>query len=80
VRKTLLATVVALVIGFPEGSCFADGLAVNGYTASAAESQAIPANGVQASPSADHASFTAPKVAQTAGRKCYYVLDVLLCD
>ena len=81
-RKTLIATGVALVIGVPGVPCFADDLAVNGYAASPAKLQTIPANGVQAASPADHASVTARTVVQTAtaGRNCYYVLDVLLCD
>ena len=29
---------------------------------------------------AERASFTAPASAEPSGQKCYYVLDVLLCD
>ena len=79
-RKILIATVVAFVIGFHGVACFADDHAVNGHAAAPAELQAIPANGMQAAAPADPAVVTTPKVAQTAGRKCYYVLDVLLCD
>ena len=79
-RKTLIAIVVAFVIGYPGVACVADDHAVNGYAASPAQLQAISANGTQAAAPADHASAATPRVAQTTGRKCYYVLDVLLCD
>jgi hypothetical protein len=29
---------------------------------------------------AEHASFTPPSATQPSSKKCYYVLDVLLCD
>ena len=77
-RKTLIAIGVAL-IGFPGGSCFADGRAVNGYTASPAELQTISSIGARPT-AADHASTTTSGQTRTAGPKCYYVLDVLLCD
>ncbi len=79
-RKTLIATVAAFVIGYPGVACVADDHAVNGYAASSAQLQDISANGTRAAAPADHASAATPRVAQTAGRKCYYVLDVLLCD
>jgi len=47
VRKNLVATVVAFVIGFAGVPCFADGHDVNGYTASAAELQAVSAVGMR---------------------------------
>jgi len=80
VRKTLIATCLAFVIGCPSVPCFADGHVVNGYAASPAELQTPAANAVRAALPPDHASITAPTIAQTAGQKCYYVLDVLLCD
>ena len=79
-RKILIATVVAFVIGLPDVACLADDHAVQSYAPSPTQLQAIPANGMQAASPADHASVIAPTVAQTATRKCYYVLDVLLCD
>jgi hypothetical protein len=79
VRKTLIATCVALVIGCPSVPCSADGHVVNGYAASPAELQTPAATAVRAASPPDHAS-TAPTIAQTPGQKCYYVLDVLLCD
>jgi hypothetical protein len=80
VRKNLVATVVAFVIGFAGVPCFADGHAVNGYAASPAELQAVSAVGMRPTSPADHASATTSPEAPPGGRKCYYVLDVLLCD
>lgn len=79
-RNNLIATVVALLIGFPGVPSFADSHAMNGYTASPADLQTIPAVGMRPTSPVDHAAATTPVEAQTAGRKCYYVLDVLLCD
>ena len=59
---------------------FAGSYIVNGRAASPAEAQHLVANGVQpgAWVAAERAAFTAS--ASTSGQKCYYVLDVLLCD
>jgi hypothetical protein len=90
-KKTL--TAIALVLGFGLFSApgFAAGYVVNGHAASPAEAQALAANGVRQGnwvvngygiAPADHASFETRVPAETAnpGKKCYYVLDVLLCD
>ena len=63
---------------------------VNGHAASPAEAQHLVASGVQQgawvvngygiAPAAERASFTAPASTEPSGKKCYYVLDVLLCD
>jgi hypothetical protein len=92
-KKTLTA-IAALVLGF--GLCSAPSFAatdyvVNGRAASPAEAQALAADGIHRGNwvvngygivSADHASFETRVPAETAssGNKCYYVLDVLLCD
>ncbi len=90
-KKTL--TAIALVLGFGLSSApsFATGYVVNGRAASPAEAQALAANGVQQGnwvvngygvAPADRTSFETRLPAETAssGKKCYYVLDVLLCD
>jgi hypothetical protein len=91
-KKTL--TAIALVLGFGLFSApgfAATGYVVNGHAASPAEAQALAADGVQKGnwvvngygiAPADHAAFETRVAADTAssGKKCYYVLDVLLCD
>ena len=37
-------------------------------------------NGYGIAPAAERAAFTAPASTEASGQKCYYVLDVLLCD
>jgi hypothetical protein len=37
-------------------------------------------NGYGIAPAAERAAFTAPAATEPRGQKCYYVLDVLLCD
>ena len=63
---------------------------VNGHVASPAEAQHLVATGVQQgawvvngygiAPAAERATFAAPAANEPSGKKCYYVLDVLLCD
>jgi hypothetical protein len=91
-KKTL--TAIALILGFglfSVPSFAATGYVVNGRAASPAEAQALADNGVHQGnwvvngygiAPADHASFETRTPAETAssGKKCYYVLDVLLCD
>jgi hypothetical protein len=91
-KTTLTALVLILGFGlFSAPSFAATGYVVNGRAASPAEAQALAANGVQKGnwvvngygiAPADHASFDSRTPAETAssGKKCYYVLDVLLCD
>jgi hypothetical protein len=94
-KKTLITTALGLglVLGFGLFSApsFAGGYVVNGHAASPAEAQALAANGVRQGnwvvngygiAPANHASFETRATAETvpSGKKCYYVLDVLLCD
>jgi hypothetical protein len=90
-KKTLIATALILGFGLFSAPSFAGGYVVNGHAASPAEAQALAANGVRQGnwvvngygiAPADHASFETriPVETVTAGKKCYYVLDVLLCD
>jgi hypothetical protein len=89
--KTLITpTVLALGLGFLSTTPgFAGGYIVNGHAASPAEAQALVASGVQQGAwvvngygiaSAERASFSTPAATEPTGKKCYYVLDVLLCD
>jgi hypothetical protein len=90
--KTLITTVLALGLGLLSTTSFAaaGSYIVNGRTASPAEAQHLVANGVQPgawvvngygiAPAAERAAFTAPAATEPRGQKCYYVLDVLLCD
>jgi hypothetical protein len=87
--KTLISTALALGLGFLSTS-FAASYIVNGRTASPAEAQHLVASGVQPgawvvngygiAPAGERAAFTASASAEPSGQKCYYVLDVLLCD
>ena len=87
--KTLITTALALGLGLLSTPSFAGSYVVNGRTASPAEAQHLVASGVQPgawvvngygiAPAAERA-VTAPSSTEANGRKCYYVLDVLLCD
>ena len=88
--KTLITTtVLTLGLGFLSTPGFASNYTVDGRAASPAEAQALAATGVQQGAwvvngygiaPAERASFIAPAAKEASGKKCYYVLDVLLCD
>ena len=88
--KTLITAALALGLGFLSTPSFAGSYIVNGRAASPAEAQHLVANGVQPgawvvngygiAPAAERAAVTAPASTEPSGQKCYYVLDVLLCD
>ena len=87
--KTLITTALALGLGLLSTPSFAGSYIVNGRTASPAEAQHLVASGVQPGAwvvngygiaPAEHASFAAPASTDPSGQKCYYVLDVLLCN
>ena len=88
--KTLITTtVLALGLGFLSAPSFASNYIVNGHAASPAEAQVLVASGVQQGAwvvngygiaPAERTSFTTPATTEASGKKCYYVLDVLLCD
>jgi hypothetical protein len=88
--KTLITTALALGLGLLSTPSFAGSYVVNGRAASPAEAQHLVANGVQPgawvvngygiAPAAERATLTAPAANEPSGKKCYYVLDVLLCD
>ena len=86
-KQILITTALAMGLGFLSTPSFASGYTVNGHAASLAEAQHLVASGVQQGAwvvngygiaPAEHASFTATE--PSSGKKCYYVLDVLLCD
>ena len=88
-KQTLITTALALGLSFFSAPSFASGYVVNGHAASPAEAQVLVASGVQQGESvvngygiapAERASLTAPASTEASGKKCYYVLDVLLCD
>ena len=84
--KTLITTALALGLGLLSTPSFAGSYVVNGRAASPAEAQHLVASGVQPgawvvngygiAPAAEHATAST----EPSGKKCYYVLDVLLCD
>jgi len=88
-KQTLITTVLALGLSFLSTPGFASGYIVNGHAASPAEAQHLVTTGVQQGAwvvngygiaPAEHAAVTAPASTEPSGQKCYYVLDVLLCD
>jgi hypothetical protein len=89
-KQTLITTVLALGLSFLSSPSFASSYIVNGRAASPAEAQHLVASGVQPgawvvngygiAPAAERATFTAPAASESSGHKCYYVLDVVLCD
>jgi hypothetical protein len=88
--KTLITTALALGFGLLSTPSFAGSFIVNGHAASPVEAQQLVASGVQQgawvvngygiAPAAERASLTAPASTEPSGKRCYYVLDVLLCD
>ena len=88
--KTLITTALALGLGLLSTPSFAGSYIVNGRTASPAEAQHLVASGVQPgawvvngygiAPAAERAVVTAPASTEPSSKRCYYVLDVLLCD
>ena len=86
-KQTLTTIALALGLGLLSTPSFASGYVVNGHAASPAEAQHLIASGVQQGAwvvngygiaPAEHASFNSGT--EPSGKKCYYVLDVLLCD
>ena len=86
-KKTLVATVLALGLGLLGSPAFAGGYVVNGHAASPAEIQLLASYGVQPgqwvvdgygiSPAVQKANAPATDINQ---QHCRYVLDVLLCN
>ena len=87
-KKTFIIGVVAAGLGLFSSPTFAKTYVVNGHAASPAEVQLLVSNGAQPgnwvvngygiSP-ADGGIDTRPAV-ENSNRKCWYVLDVQLCD
>lgn len=85
-KKILIASIVAVGLGLFGSSAFADGYTVNGRAATPAEMQLLAGYGARPgswvvdgygiSPAVHKAAANADAKAE----KCYYVLDVLLCD
>ncbi len=85
-KKTLITSAVAVVLGLLSAPTFASGYVVNGHAASPAEVQLLVSYGAQPgnwtvngwgiSPAVEKANVQAPE----SGKNCRYVLDVLLCD
>jgi hypothetical protein len=87
-KQTLIIKALALGLGFLSTPSLASSYIVNGHAASPAEAQHLVTSGVQQGSwvvngygiaPAERASFTQPST-EPRGTKCYYVLDVLLCD
>jgi len=86
--------IAALAVGLGIASTAAhaaQGYVVNGSTASPAEAQYLAAAGAQPGrwvvtgfgitrAAAEAGSSSVPTVAEVDGKKCWYVLDVQLCD
>ena len=88
-KQTLISIALTLGLGFLSTPSFASGYIVNGRAASPVEAQHLVASGVQQGAwvvngygiaPAEHASVTSTAATEPSGKKCYYVLDVLLCD
>jgi hypothetical protein len=87
--KTLITTIaLALGLGLFSVPSFASDYVVNGHAASPAEAQRLVASGVQRGTwvangygiAAESAAFPPPPATESSGKRCYYVLDVLICD
>jgi len=85
--KILITAAIALGLGLVSAPSFAKGYVVNGHAASTAEVQLLVSNGVQPGAWVVNGYGIAPasvSTIQTAsdntGSKCWYVLDVKLCD
>ena len=83
--------IAALVVGFSIAcsSAFAQGYVVNGRNASKSEVQLLVSHGAQPGKwlvdgygisAADSGAKMPQPTAGNSGRKCWYVLDVLLCE
>ncbi len=85
-KKTLITSIVALGLALSGGSAFAGGYTVNGHAATPAEMQLLASYGAQPGNWVVDGYGISPAVYKAAAHtdatngKCYYVLDVLLCD
>ncbi len=86
-KKTLITSIIVLGLGLLGSPAFADGYTVNGHAATLAEMQLLASYGAQPGNWVVDGYGISPAVEKAATRtnisnakKCYYVLDVLLCD
>ena len=86
-KKTLFTAALAACLGFCSDPSFAKGYVVNGHAATKAEAQLLTSYRAPAGEwrvdgygIARVADEHASRVVQVAGPKCWYVLDVKLCD
>ncbi len=86
-KKTLITSIVALGLGLFSSPAFAGGYTVNGHAATPAEMQLLASYGAQPVNWVVDGYGISPAVQKSAtqtdisnAKKCYYVLDVLLCD
>ena len=89
-KKALAIAAVTVGLGFANLPAHAQGYVVNGRDASRAEVQLLVSHGAQPgkwlvdgygiSAAADTGNKKQPPAAAGSGRKCWYVLDVQLCD
>ena len=86
-KKTLISGIVALGLGLFAVPSFAGSYMVNGHPASPAEIQLLASYGAGPGSWVVDGFGISPAVRKAAahsdtsdGKKCFYVLDVLLCD
>ena len=87
-KKVLAIAAVTVGLGFASLPANAQGFVVNGRNASKAEVQLLVSHGAQPGKwlvdgygiSADDSGPTKQPTAGHSGRKCWYVLDVQLCE
>jgi len=88
-KKALAIAAVTVGLGFANLPAQAQGYVVNGRDASRAEVQLLVSHGAQPGKwlvdgygisAADAAPKKQQPAAANGGRKCWYVLDVLLCE
>lgn len=86
-KKILVTSIVALGFGLLGSSAFASGYTVNGHAATPAETQLLASYGARPGSWVVDGDGISPAAVQRAAAqtdtksgKCYYVLDVLLCD
>jgi hypothetical protein len=85
-KKTLITAAIAVALGFFSAPTFAKGYVVNGHAA--AEVQHLVAHGFQPGAwtvsgfaiTAADANPTIQPATESHAKKCWYVLDVQLCD
>jgi hypothetical protein len=88
-ERALAIAAVVMAFGLASPATYAQGYVVNGHAASQAEAQMLASHGAlpgkwQVDGYGISAADTEHKqrglTADSGGRRCWYVLDVLLCD